>query len=266
MVLLARHRYMIVRIAEAFDLPEDEIEQMIQFVDVINPIDYFFTADGPTKIIVTLEQVEAVNPDKVPQSSKVAKLAAAAAASASDAPDKVLKVHSKSLDYLPSSAVYFLKPKRGKDNEDHYAIDPAKVNDGCLTFGIIRSPLESLEAVLRCVYKPMVTEMGAETWGEATIEQKTEFLGSLELFSRGLQDSIRSLSGGLELGKPDPRVETLGSAGAGDPVLVNKCLKLLHEWCTNIEHYLDDSDRNRWETIDSGPDTELNYWRSRMQR
>ena len=36
--------------------------------------------------------------------------------------------------------------------------------------------------------------------------------------------------------------------------------------CRNIEQYLDDSDRSRWETPDSGPDTELNYWRSRMQR
>jgi dynein heavy chain len=33
-----------------------------------------------------------------------------------------------------------------------------------------------------------------------------------------------------------------------------------------IEKYLDDSDRSRWETTDSGPDTELDYWRSRTQR
>jgi dynein heavy chain len=265
MVLLARHRYMIIRIAEAFELPDDEIEAMVQQPDVIKPIDFFFTADGPTKILITLEHVE-VKEDRI-QSQKMTKAVIAQPTSpTNENPELVLKVHTKNLEYLPASAVYFIKPKRGRDNDDHYAIDAAKVNDGMLTYGIIRSPLESLEAVLRCVYKPLVTDMGTETWGEASVEQKTEFLGSLDLFSKSLQDSIRSLSGGLELSKPDAKIEAMGSNGANDPVLVNKALKLLHDWCSNIEHYLDDSDRGRWETIDSGPDTELNYWRNRMQR
>jgi dynein heavy chain len=251
---------MIVRIAEAFELPEDEIEQMVQVTEVIRAIDFFFTVDGPTKIMVTLEHCEPKE-DKI-QSQKLSKIVTPA----SELPEKMLKVHTKNLEYLPTAAVYFIKPKRGKDNDDHYAIDAAKVNDGMLSFGIIRSPLESLEAVMRCVYKPLVGDVGTETWGEASVEQKTEFLSSLDLFSKGLQDSIRSLSGGLELSKPDARIEALGSSGASDPILVNKALKLLHDWCSNIEHYLDDSDRGRWETIDSGPDTELNYWRSRMQR
>ena len=34
----------------------------------------------------------------------------------------------------------------------------------------------------------------------------------------------------------------------------------------NIERYLDDSDRSRWENADSGPDTELEFWKNRSQR
>lgn len=256
MVLLARHRYILSRLSEAFEFSdEDAIENMMSAPDVLQAIDFFFTADGPTKILITVEKNEKQQIN-LKYSQKVVQPVA----------EFRLQVHVNDLEYIPNAAVYFIKPKRGKDNEDHYAIDPSKFNDGMLSFGIIKAPLESLEAVLRCVYRPMLSDIGVETWGDASTEQRNEFLSGLDVFSRGLQDSIRSLSGGLELAKPDARVEALGNTAVGDVILINKCLNLLHEWCSNIEHYLDDSDRNNWETIDSGPDTELNYWKSRMQR
>ena len=79
-------------------------------------------------------------------------------------------------------------------------------------------------------------------------------------------ESIRSLSGGLELSKPDERIELLGAAAISDVALITTTINLLQEWCNNIDKYLDDSNRGKWETSDSGPDTELNYWKSRMQR
>ncbi len=177
-----------------------------------------------------------------------------------------MKVHSSDIAVLPSTAVYFLKPRKGKEGSDHYAIDPTKANDGSLSFGIMRSPLESLEAVVRCVYRPMLEDMGKESWKEATGEQQYEFMQSLDNFTRGLQDNIRSLSGGLEFKYPDERIETLGANAASDPVLVSKTMNTVQEWCKNIELFLDDNDRSRWEGVDSGPDTELNFWKSRMQR
>ena len=256
-VLLARHRYIICRLAEAFEYPdEEEIEAMMRMPEVLQSIDYFFTADGPTKVVITEDTyvIAAYKQDKNRSEPQIQQIG------------KCLKVHMKDVDLLPTTAVYFMKVKRGKDNDDHYAIDPTKINDGALSFGVVRAPLESLDAIVRCVYRPMITEMGAETWGESSSEQRNEFLISLDIFSRGLQASIRSLSGGLELKKPDDRIEGLGLAAVSDSALVIKSINLLHEWCRNIENYLDDSDRSRWETPDSGPDTELNYWRSRMQR
>ena len=89
--------------------------------------------------------------------------------------------------------------------------------------------------------------------GGVNAEQRNEFLHSLDIFNRNLQSSIRSLSGGLELRKPDSKIEQLGSMAAEDTALVIASMNLLHEWCRNIEQYLDDSDRSRWETPDSGP-------------
>ncbi|KAJ1436632.1 dynein heavy chain family [Ochromonadaceae sp. CCMP2298] len=179
-----------------------------------------------------------------------------------EVPRDRLRVHLGEVEYLPATAVYFMKTKRGHE----HAIDPSKINDGCLTFGVIREPLESLEVVMRCVYKPLIQEMGTNMWGQASSEQKTELMQSIDMFTKGLQESIRSISGGLDLKRPDERVEELGSGAAKDPTLVVGSLNLLQNWCGRIEKYLDDSDRSRWETPDSGPDTELDYWRNRMQR
>lgn len=251
MSLLARHRYMLNRLADAFNYQdESDIERMMLEQEVLSAIEFFFAADGPTKIIITLQDIfrngkETKNENPV---------------------GKKLKVFIQDIDVLPKVAVYFIKVKRGKDNDDHFAIDPTKINDGAISFGIIRAPLESLEAMVRCVYKPLIQEMPVDTWGEATNEQKNEFSISVDAFSRGLQESIRNLTGGLELQSPDERVESLGHAASNDAILVTKTANLLQEWCNSIERYLDDTDRSRWENSDSGPETELNYWKSRMQR
>lgn len=256
---------MISRLAEAFEVSdENEIEKMMLEPEVIQAIDVFFSAAGPTKMVITLEVYDE-NTVIVPVKTAKGVPKNAITSPAPEKSDK-LKIHLYEVEYFTTTAVYFMKVKRGKDNEDRYAIDPNKINDGTLSFGIIRAPLESLEVVMRCVYKPLIQDMSSESWGHASLEQKTEFLGSMDLFTRGLQESIRSITGGLELRKPDERVETQGGMAAGEPALVVSSLNLLQEWCGKIEKYLDDSDRSRWETPDSGPDTEVDYWRSRMQR
>lgn len=229
---------MITRLHEAFLLDEQVIEEMMLRPECLDAINRFLSIDGSNKILISLNKNGA---------------------------DMNLVVHSKNVEILTSSSVYFMKNKRGKDNTDRFAVDPSKVSDGTLSFGIVRGPLESLEVVVRCVYKPMISEMGNETWGHASKEQQSQFLTGLDSFSKGLQESIRSLTGGLELRKPDDRVEAMGAAAQGDTAVVVHCVNLLQEWCSGIEQYLEESDR-RWEHQDSGPDTELEYWRTRMQR
>ncbi|CAM9240450.1 unnamed protein product, partial [Hapterophycus canaliculatus] len=53
---------------------------------------------------------------------------------------------------------------------------------------------------------------------------------------------------------------------ARDPEVVSHYVELLEEWCSKIRMYLDDSDRASSEKANSGPDTELDYWRRRAQR
>jgi dynein heavy chain, axonemal len=269
MSLLARHRYIIARLAESFIRDEIEIEQLMLSPTVLSHLKYFFSADGPTRILILLQQDLQRETSSDPNSQLTSQ--------------ETLQIYFKDFEKIKTNsvAVYFLKNKKGRDNDDHYAVDPTKANDGAISYGIIRNPLESLEAVVRCVYRPLLqdtsgggngggnsgNEIITNSWGQASEEQRQEFLLGMDSFCKGLQESIRSLSGGLELRRPDDRIESLGNNQAStDPVLVTSCINLLQDWCRNIEHYLEDSDRNRWETPDSGPDTELEYWRSRMQR
>jgi hypothetical protein len=229
---------MINKLAEAYGLPEVDIEELMLQPECLSAIDRFLSADGQNRILVSLETTTA---------------------------GRMLVVHDKFVKMESNSSVYFMKNKKGKDNNDRYAVDPSKITDGALTFGVVKSPLESLEVVLRCVYKPMIQQMGTETWGQASQEQQSEFMIGLDSFSKGLQESIRSLTGGLELRKPEERIENMSTTAQNDPAVVINCLNLLQEWCYSIEKYLEDSER-RWDTPDSGPDTELDHWRTRMQR
>jgi dynein heavy chain len=277
MSLLERHRFMIGRLADAFGYDENTIERMILQTDVIGDIDRFFSADGPSKILITIEAIP--EPVHIPNSSRSQERDDAPFyeeenedgddATASTVLEPLthrLCVFSDEVDVLPNTTVFFMKNKRPKDGAIRYALDPAKSNDGTLSFGILQAPLESLEVMMRCLYKPIVSSLPSDAWGQASTEQKSELLGSIENFTKGLQESIRSISGGLELRKPEEKLENLGASAANDPVLVTQALNLLQEWCVRIERYLDDSDRSKWETPDSGPDTEILYWRNRMQR
>ena len=255
MSLLARHRFMANRLMEAFGYKdEDEIDAMLREPDCLAKINFFFTADGPSKIIISEEIISSTG-----GSNEAVKIGQ------KDERAKMLVVYSNDVTILPNVAVYFMKNKN-KKGDYHYDIDPTKINDGCLSYGVIRKPLESFDALMRNVYKPLIEESETIKWGEASGEQKNEFMHGIDIFTRNLQSSIRSLSGGLELQSPDGRLEAMGANAMNDPSLVISSMNLLHEWCRSIENYLDDSDRTRWETPDSGPDTELNYWRSRMQR
>jgi dynein heavy chain len=272
MALLERHRYMINRLAEAFGHPEALVERMMLQPEALDAINHFLSATGPSKILITVVEAEIIDGEDSAEQSQASSTARGNDASdaESDTEEEMLthklKIYFDDIDYIPSTTVFFMKNKRPKDGEIYYAIDPTKFTDGNLSFGVMRAPLESLEAMMRCVYKPMIQQLGNDAWGHASVEHKTELLSSIDNFTKGLQESIRSISGGLELRRPDERVEMLGSNAAADPSLVAHSLNLLQEWCIKIEKYLDDSDRSRWETPESGPDTELIYWRNRTQR
>ncbi|CAM9783398.1 unnamed protein product, partial [Ectocarpus sp. 6 AP-2014] len=175
-----------------------------------------------------------------------------------------------------SPVVYFVKMKHTGADECAAPIDPYKVDDGALTFGVVSHPLRALESMVRTVYRPTLEGQDSRLWGKATPDLVHEFMVGLDGFVDNLQQTITNLGGGLELRKPDAlhQGETGGVSGGGagakaaarDPEVVSHYVELLEEWCSKIRLCLDDSDRASSEKVNSGPDTELDYWRRRAQR
>lgn len=302
MSLLPRHRYMISRMSEAFCFSESEIERLVLVPEVLEEINNFLSPEGPSKILITLEEVEQIENAPLSPSKNISSNisiqdsyssepstprddATVNSALTSNIPQFIshrLRIFTDDLNYIPNTTVYFMKNDKistlssetsslisssSKDAKDSKpVIDLNKSCDNYLTFGILHAPLESLEALVRLIYKPFVNQLSEDMKGEADATQLEEFYLSLDNFIKNIQESIKNISCGLELRKPDEKVENLNKNEVTDLSLVVHCVNLLQEWCVKIEKYLDDSDRSKWENVNSGPDTELIYWRNRTQR
>jgi hypothetical protein len=125
-------------------------------------------------------------------------------------------------------------------------LDPVKGNDGKMTFGLINGALRTLDASLRHFFGPLVRQQGPAEWGRSSAEGKAEFLVGVDVLAHNLDEALKTLSAGLQLGKPSARLEGMGVvAVAEDPNMVGELVELLDDWCVKVEAYLNDGDRVR---------------------
>ena len=302
MSLTARHRTIIHRISSSL-LPaspssEPLVEAWIKSPEVLSRVNSLFEQEGLQKLIFKYYSPDEVaelppSPHPPPLLSSSSALAAAFDEGKADSKDdfspsasssKLLSSSSPSPEELSpfvlvgdvetgwllctqgqdvalsGRCVFFMKthPKKG--------IDPTKSADSSMSHGVISDPMRNLEVVMRNVYKPLLSACPPAAWGEATPTAVNELMIGVDNFVHNLAENLKSLNSGLELRKPEQSHEAMGVSAAAEAGVVGAYMELLEEWCTRIDRYLDDSDRSRWETSDSGPDSELEYWRRRMQR
>ena len=167
---------------------------------------------------------------------------------------------------LRGRCVWFMR----EEGEKPVNLDQA--NDGAVTFGVLNdSVLDSVESMLSTCYAP---SLGAKkAWNKADPVYTKKFVGRVDDFVRGMQSSLKSMTTGLELRKPDSSFENsdggsgfVGLSTSSDWEMVGHYVDLLDEWCLQTESYLEEGAHRQWESPDAGPDTELEYWRRRMQR
>jgi len=168
---------------------------------------------------------------------------------------------------IKNHAVYFLrtvpdqKPVKLEVSSDHE-----------LLFGeLAASPLESLSTGLMGVFKPLFCQSSCIDWASCDGEQQTEFRSGMEKFSTELSDGIRSLSSGIELPSLPPsdidlRTTSYNDIAKDHPEIVQECERILEDWCRMIEQYLEDTLEGQKEAGDPGPRTELEFWRTRLQK
>ena len=105
-------------------------------------------------------------------------------------------------------------------------------------------------------------------WQDST----AEFFNSYSKFGETLAEAVSSLQGGFTLKRPDNLFDIENKATAftragGEAHIVAEFEKTAEDWCQETEKLLAEGDGSgRSESDDAGPETELEYWRTRMAK
>lgn len=129
------------------------------------------------------------------------------------------------------------------------------------------SALENFKALVSDLYVPIMQEQ--QQWGKVPQDNLSEFLSSAQKFGSMLTEAVATVTGGVELRMPDYkyvdielRPAALASA-AGDADTLEEMEGCLNEWCREAELLLHQTNKIK-DGEEPGPDTELEYWRTRM--
>jgi dynein heavy chain len=240
MAFQARHRWMIQRLDQGFGINDElMIESFLRDESVLEHMNSFFSADGPSRIMFYYQPRITLNE----RDEEV-----------EEGPPILFATTGEEVK-LKGRAIYFV---RKRIEGVKVALDLTRTNDGKISYGTIDdSPLKSFQSLLSRLYKPLLDAQ--DDWGKASGDHRAEFRFGMDGFINNLADTLKSLNSGLELRKPDVGLDLNDSRNftrvSTEAVYVNQFIDLLDEWCRQTGTYLDDSDRARWESNDAGPDT-----------
>ena len=157
-------------------------------------------------------------------------------------------------------------------------------NDEVLFGELTGNPLDSLNTVVRDVFAPFIQSAihsgDRSIWGSGGEDMRTEFVSHLSKFSVEMGQILQSLSGGISLKTSAIITDALPKDGSiinlhevmkaeSNLGLVKAAEELLEGWSRQIETFIEHTIELRMENDsgeDPGPRTELDAWRTRMQR
>jgi dynein heavy chain len=149
-------------------------------------------------------------------------------------------------------------------------VDQKSVEMDILYGEIMGSALNSFQLVIDECLKPALEAQ--ENWGKCKEESVTHFLSYMGKFTDLLTEAVHSLSGGIELQMPDEkydRIQPTQSAfakAAVDSEVVSHFENIVEKWSSQTEVLLEEKQAAPKDADDSGPDTEFEYWRTRMAK
>ena len=128
--------------------------------------------------------------------------------------------------------------------------------------------LDNYKAMIADLYLPILQEQ--HQWGKVPTEHVTEFVSSTQKFGSMLTEAAHTVTGGVELNKPDTKYveqydlkQASFNAAAADEGALMVMEDCLSAWCKETEGLLKQTN-NIKDGEEPGPDTELEYWRTRM--
>jgi len=178
----ARHRWVISKLKWILDVEsEGFVEDSLREEKNLTLLNDLFKAKGPRRLFFFYQVREAQNEqgEWVPISDEMS-----------------LYATDGRTEPLRGRAVWFLRKANVPD------LDLGKTSDGLLSFGSIDGGvLDSIEGTMFKCYTPML-ETKAD-WGRNNAQQTKDFLFGTERFLSVLQTSLKTMTAGLALRKPD---------------------------------------------------------------
>jgi len=245
----SRHRWIAAKVAEAFEHNNAEAAEKCVKANE-DTVFQFFKSEKETEVnkLIFFYQVPMVQKfgEMVPQGSTPS-----------------LFMTTGEIEKLDKKAVYFIRVNPKGVGE--------KIEQDVVVGDTIGTPIETFRTLLTELYLPILEVQ--KDWGKNQEAATSEFLLGMGKFGNTLTEAASSLKGGVELRRPDVNIvdgldlkpAALNKA-ASEPKIADHCDAVLHDWCKQVEKLLDQGQGtfSSQTPDDVGPDTELEYWRSRM--
>ena len=142
------------------------------------------------------------------------------------------------------------------------------IEQDIVTGEIIGNCTESFQGLVSNLYLPLFQEQ--QSWGKASEESTKQLLSGTVKLNSVLAEAVSAINRAVILAKPDAQyVEQFDlrpgalMAAAADPIVSSHFLSIIQDWCKRVQALLSE-DANSSASTELGPDSELDFWKSRL--
>ena len=150
-------------------------------------------------------------------------------------------------------------------------IDQSRVETDVAMGEILGNALESFQVMVDELFKPALESQ--KEWGKCNEDSVKDYLAQVAKFSDLLTEAVHSLHGGIEMAMPDKKYEQIAATqtamakAAAEVEVVNHFESIVQKWVVQTQQLLEEKQQpGKTDADDSGPDTEFEYWRTRMAK
>ena len=254
-----RFRFIASKLAEAYGQPENAIEKTI--IHDKAHVSKFFEPSGPSSLLYVYETEKGATKPTLhrmsPNESITGKLVYFVRLNPKGISEKTIEADvSNAWNDLGSLMILRISQTHKNSNVQ------------VLSGEVHGAALANFSAIVSELYLPIVQEQ--QLWGKAPADQAKEFVGTTQKFGSMLSEAVTTVTGGVELRKPESRFvdqydlkQAAYNQALADESAAREFDACLTSWCQDTERLL--AETNKIKTGEEpGPDTELEYWRSRM--
>jgi len=233
-----RHKYLVSKLVEGFGIEESVAEKRLTFDKAV--VNSFLEGKDPSALRFFYQVPESKDGHPVPANAK-----------------PVLTVAGPE-ERLVGKCVYFVRlaPKPVTEKTVEADIATGELNG---------NTLEIFKSLVADLYVPILEEQTA--WGKAPQDNAKQFVAGAHKFGDMLGLATASLRGAVELRAPEPEFAkgepkpSAFHAAAQNEAATAHFVSCMEDWCAAVDEALRATDAS---DAEAGPDTELEYWRTRM--